>query len=178
MTGSRTGIAGTWIRRQPSCSDWRSASLTKVNRTTPGIGLDPGDHPIDLAARAHHAPDMLDRLRAIELHKAGPCHGMNGFSGGIGNEMQMKAGHGEQLARQVIPAALCIIRRSSGKTPSDRAAHLGFPGLPRRHPIPVSACVIRSFLPSGNIGDKPECAASVFPTSSYFHNHQLLLGTE
>ena len=24
------------------------------------IGLDPGDHPVDLAAGAHHAPDMLD----------------------------------------------------------------------------------------------------------------------
>ena len=27
-----------------------------------GIGLDAGDHAIDLAAGAHHAPDMLDRM--------------------------------------------------------------------------------------------------------------------
>jgi hypothetical protein len=45
---------------------------------------------------------MLDRLSIVELYKAGPSHRMYGLSGGIGNEVQMKAGHGN-LAR-IIPA--------------------------------------------------------------------------
>jgi hypothetical protein len=54
---------------------------------------------------------MLNRLRAIELHKAGPGHGMNGFSGGIRNEMEVKTRHQHtSQADRVIPAALCIIR--------------------------------------------------------------------
>jgi hypothetical protein len=37
---------------------------------------------------------MLDRLSVIELHEAGPGHRMHGFSGGIRNEVKVKAGHG------------------------------------------------------------------------------------
>ncbi len=47
----------------------------------PGIGFNSGYHPVNLAAGAHHAPDMLDRLSIVELHKAGPGHRMHGFSG-------------------------------------------------------------------------------------------------
>ena len=75
------------------------------------ICFDPGDNPIDLTARPDHAPDMLNRLRAIELHEAGPGHGMNGFSGGIRNEMEMETRHQQSShADRVIPSALCIIR--------------------------------------------------------------------
>src|SRR3974377_659836 len=49
------------------------------------VGLNPGNHPIDLAARSNHAPDMLDGMRVVELHKTGPCDRMNRLSGGIGN---------------------------------------------------------------------------------------------
>jgi hypothetical protein len=51
----------------------------------PGIGFDPGYHPVDLGAGSHHAPDMLDGLSVVELHEASPGHRMHGFSGGIGN---------------------------------------------------------------------------------------------
>ena len=57
-----------------------------------GIGLDPGDDPLDLAAGAHHAPDMLDRLRFVELHETGPRHRMHRFAGRIRDQMQVKAG--------------------------------------------------------------------------------------
>jgi hypothetical protein len=57
------------------------------------VRLDPGDDPIDLAARPHHAPNMLDRLRSVELHKAGSGHRMDGFSRRIGNEMEVKSRH-------------------------------------------------------------------------------------
>jgi hypothetical protein len=57
------------------------------------VCVDAGDHSIDLTTRPDHAPDMLDRLRPIELHKAGPRHGMNGLSGGIRNEMEVKTRH-------------------------------------------------------------------------------------
>jgi hypothetical protein len=77
------------------------------------VCLNPGEDAIDLSTRADHAPDMLNRLRAIELHKTGSRHGVNRFSGGIGNEMQMKARHKRTShADRVIPAALWIIRRS------------------------------------------------------------------
>ena len=53
------------------------------------VRLDPGDNPLNLTARPDHTPDVLDRLRSVELHKAGSGYGMHGFSGGIGNQMQM-----------------------------------------------------------------------------------------
>ena len=59
-----------------------------------GIGFNPGYDPVDLGAGSHHAPDMLDRLSVVELHEAGPGHRMHGFSGGIGDKVKMKAGHG------------------------------------------------------------------------------------
>jgi hypothetical protein len=75
------------------------------------ICFDPGDNPINLTARPNHAPDMLNWLRAVKLHKASPGHRMNGFSGGIRNEMEMKTRHKQPShAGRVIPAALCIIR--------------------------------------------------------------------
>jgi hypothetical protein len=57
------------------------------------VRLDTGDYPIDLTARSHHAPDMLDRLRLIELHKTGSGHRMHCLSGGIRNQMKMKPRH-------------------------------------------------------------------------------------
>jgi hypothetical protein len=71
----------------------------------PGIGFNTGNDPVDLGAGSHHAPDMLDRLSVIELHEAGPGHRMHGFSGGIRNEVKVKASHGN-VAR--------IIRRGCG----------------------------------------------------------------
>ena len=54
---------------------------------------------------------MFDRLRLVELHKAGSGHRMYGFASGIRNKMKMKACHnGQNRNDQVIPAALCIIR--------------------------------------------------------------------
>jgi hypothetical protein len=50
-------------------------------QNNPGIGFNSGYHPVNLAAGAHHAPDMLDRLSIVELHKAGPSDRMYGFSG-------------------------------------------------------------------------------------------------
>jgi hypothetical protein len=74
------------------------------------ICFDPSNNPIDLTTRPDHAPDMLNRLRAIELHKAGPGHGMHGLSGGIRNEMEVKTRHQHtSQANRVILATLCII---------------------------------------------------------------------
>jgi hypothetical protein len=39
---------------------------------------------------------MLDRLRLIELDKAGSGYRMHGFSGRIRNEMKMKSRHSGQ----------------------------------------------------------------------------------
>jgi hypothetical protein len=99
-------------------------------QNNPGIGFNSGYHPVDLAAGAHHAPDMLDRLSVVELHEAGPGHRMHGFSGGIGNEVKMKAGHGN-LAR-IIPARCESFETNLGKL-GRTALHLRiFPGLPSR----------------------------------------------
>src|SRR5437667_5180097 len=58
-----------------------------------GIGPDPGDDPLDLAARAHHAPDMLHRLGPVELDEASSGHRMYSLSGRIRHEMEMKSTH-------------------------------------------------------------------------------------
>jgi hypothetical protein len=50
-------------------------------QNNPGIGFNSGYHPVDLAASAHHAPDMLDRLSVVELDEASPGHRMHGFAG-------------------------------------------------------------------------------------------------
>jgi len=39
-----------------------------------GVGFDSSDHPVDLVARSHHTPDVLDRLGVIKLHETGPSH--------------------------------------------------------------------------------------------------------
>jgi hypothetical protein len=52
-----------------------------------------GNNPIDLTACPDHAPDMLDRLRLVELHKAGSGHRMYGFASGIRDKMKMKSRH-------------------------------------------------------------------------------------
>src|SRR6266550_2089573 len=46
------------------------------------VRLDAGDHSLDLAARAHHAPDMFHRVGVIELYEASPSHRVHGFSRG------------------------------------------------------------------------------------------------
>src|SRR5262249_34932041 len=63
----------------------------KQNNTR--VCLAPGDDPIDLTACTYHAPDMLDRLRAFELHKTSPRYGMNSLAGRVGNKMEMKTRH-------------------------------------------------------------------------------------
>src|SRR6266513_3817905 len=74
----------------------------------PGIGLDPGDDPLDLTARPYHAPDMLDRLRIVELHEAGARHRMHCLAGRIRDEVKVKAAqHGKThralwMARAVL----------------------------------------------------------------------------
>ena len=40
----------------------------------PRIGLDTGDDPVDLAAGAHHAPNMFNGLGVVELHETCPSH--------------------------------------------------------------------------------------------------------
>src|SRR5205823_11865293 len=57
----------------------------------PRIGLDPGDDSFDLTARPYHAPDMLDRLRIVELHEAGARHRMHCLAGRIRDEVKVKA---------------------------------------------------------------------------------------
>ena len=76
----------------------------------PAIGFDPGDHPLDLTARAHHAPDMFDRLRPVELDETGSSHRMNRFSGRVGNKMKVKPRHNEEpRAMQTIPLTMCLL---------------------------------------------------------------------
>src|SRR5271155_685388 len=101
----------------------------------PGIGFNPGYHPVDLAAAAHHTPDMLDGLSVVELHKAGPSHGMHGFSGGIGNEVKMKAGH-RNLAR-FIPARCESFETKYRKTRLNGAPCSDFPQLAPARPSVV-----------------------------------------
>jgi hypothetical protein len=75
------------------------------------VRLDSGDDALNLTPRPDHTPDVLDRLRSVELHKAGSGYGMHGFSGGIRNQMKMKSRHsGQNRDNRVIPAALCIIQ--------------------------------------------------------------------
>ena len=95
-----------------------------------GIGLDPGDDALDLGAGAHHAPDMLDRLRLVELHEAGARHRMHGVAGRIGDEMQMKPG---QRHRALLPAG-----------PRTRMA---LPLYPRPLPVTIVASVIAGGRP-------------------------------
>ena len=57
------------------------------------VRLDTGDDPIDLTARPHHTPDMLDRLRPVELHQAGSGDRMDRLAGRIRNKMKMNSHH-------------------------------------------------------------------------------------
>src|SRR4029077_20249233 len=69
---------------------------------------DPGDDPLDLAARAHHAPDVFDGLGLVELHETSPGHRIHGLSGRVRHEMEMKpAQPWRSRDHRVIPAALC-----------------------------------------------------------------------
>jgi hypothetical protein len=54
------------------------------------VCLDPGDDPLDLAARAHHAPNVLDGLSLVELHETSPGDRMHGLPGRVRHEMEMK----------------------------------------------------------------------------------------
>jgi hypothetical protein len=109
----------------------------------PAIGLDAGDDALDLAACPYHAPDMLDGLRAIELHETGARHRMHRVAGRVRNEMEVKAaqhvahselwiavpvvsGVGGQSARAVIcPRAAIITPRFFNR------GHLSIPGCCR-----------------------------------------------
>ena len=94
-----------------------------------GIGLDPGDHPVDLAASADHAPHMLDRLRIVELHQTGARHRMNRLAGGIRNQVKVKAGHDDGARdRLPIPSTRWIISDNPGTT---RQGRLSRPTSPR-----------------------------------------------
>jgi len=73
----------------------------------PGVGFDSGDHPVDLVARSHHTPDVLDRLGVIKLHKTGPSHRVDGFARGIRNKVKMKASHRDPT--RIIPRQLWVI---------------------------------------------------------------------
>ena len=80
------------------------------------VRLDTGNYPINLTPRSHHAPDMLDRLRVVELHKAGSGHRVHCLPGGIRYEMKMKPRHVRQNhTGRVIPSGLCIVRPSPGE---------------------------------------------------------------
>jgi hypothetical protein len=55
-----------------------------------GIGGDAGDNPFDLAQGPYQPPGMGDRFDEIELDETGSRDGGNGFSGGIGHEVQVE----------------------------------------------------------------------------------------
>src|SRR5689334_14249883 len=85
-----------------------------------GIGLDAGDDPLDLALGAHHRPDVLYRLCALELYEAGACDRMDRVAGCIRDEMEMEAGHG-------------ITRSRLWRSATDRFHHRSAAFLPARH---------------------------------------------
>jgi hypothetical protein len=58
-----------------------------------GVGGDPVHDLLQLPFRAHHGPSVLDRLHVLELHQTGARHGIDGFAGGVRDEMQMKELH-------------------------------------------------------------------------------------
>jgi len=82
------------------------------------VGLDPGEDAIDLAARSHHAPDMLDRLGLIELDKTGAGNRMDCVSCRIGHQVQMKPGQRHpSLAPISVCSTLWINDLRAGTTP-------------------------------------------------------------
>jgi len=71
------------------------------------VGLDPCYYPFDLAARAHHAPHVLDGLCLVELDQASPSNRMNSFPGRVRDEVKVKSCHGrEPGAALVIPCVM------------------------------------------------------------------------
>src|SRR5690625_4399553 len=64
--------------------------------------LDLGDRLLELPPCPDQGPDMLDRLRLIELDEAGPGHGIHRFACRIRYQMQM-----------VVLLMLVHLRRSS-----------------------------------------------------------------
>jgi hypothetical protein len=89
----------------------------------PPIGLDAGEHAVDLAARSHHTPYMLDRLSFIKLDEAGARYRMDRIPGRIGNQVKMKPGqrHGV-LTASWTRSTLGMKWRQAGETPGLIAA--------------------------------------------------------
>src|SRR5437763_10554661 len=79
----------------------------------PRIGLDPGDYPLELSARALYGPDILDRLRIVELHEAGARHRMHCLAGRIRDEVKVKAAQHERTHRALWMArAVLSVQRA------------------------------------------------------------------
>ena len=87
----------------------------------PRIGLDAGDHPFDLPAGADHGPHMFDGLHILELYETGSGNRVNGLSGRIGNEVEVKPGHADRpAADRTINAAMWTASSSSTAMPNKR----------------------------------------------------------
>jgi hypothetical protein len=83
-------------------------------KNDPRIGLDASDHPFDLVAGAHHAPDVFNRVHLVELDEAGSRYGMHRLAGRVGDEMKVKPRH---CRRAVLgnsgPMAMCMTGKLS-----------------------------------------------------------------
>ena len=58
------------------------------------IGDDLAHDPVKVLLRADHRPEMPDYVRAFELRQRGLGDGIQRFAGGIGQQVQVKPGHG------------------------------------------------------------------------------------
>src|SRR5215469_5825918 len=81
------------------------------------IGLDPGYDAIDLTACSYHAPDVLDRLRVIELHEARSSRRVHGLTSGIRNQMEVEAGRLDPA--RIHPRHAVGHSMSNGEDPAD-----------------------------------------------------------
>jgi hypothetical protein len=71
---------------------------------------------------------MLYRTRIVKLHKAGSGYRMNGLSGRVGDEVEVKSGHADQpTAGGNITTAMWTASGSSTAKPSNRRSVIGRP---------------------------------------------------
>lgn len=138
----------------------------------PRIGFNPGYHPVNLGAGAHHAPDMLDRLSVVELHKARPGHRMHGFPGGIGNEVKMKARHGTspELSKERVSHLRLMWKNSVER----RSIFELSPACLRS---PICCATVQSTFPSLGKSSTGQIVIVVIPNSLSDHSPSLCIGT-
>src|SRR5713101_4379120 len=121
------------------------------------VGLDAGKHAIDLAARSHHAPNVLDRLGFIKLNKAGAGNRMDRIAGRIGNQVKMKPRQRHpSLTSSSARSTLWINRRNAGTTPAFSLPMILIP-IPDRSGDTAPASLFSRFYPrsTGILSTRP-----------------------